>query len=572
MTRRFFAKSFGVCMGMSLLSSASVAFGYLTQDQQASSATEDEYTQAVYLLRRGRQFEQCIRLLHEAIQKKPNSALYHSALGCAYTSRAVSVGIAASRLSAYAENGKIYRYIVSVWEKATGQKVPPPKSLPPDTPDTSSESKNALSALSPEMQEKVIAQAQTVMTEWLSEFEQQKFSPDKPPLPPPILVTKDDSKPFQMTMEEAQTAFAKLADDAIHAFDNAKRLTASESPEIQAEREWNRACALRLLERQARQVKVTLPLRSDDITAAFDAVIELAPNTAVYWQSRGDYLLKSGEFRRGLVSLEKMHQALDSYRKSLRIQPKNPALALHMLRTYLAFGKEPPRIGPDAVPIVTNVPPAPEPTLSPDETAEILRLVQKSDSANAYLLYFAAALRLKTATDFQSTSFREATELLAKARNAPTFRPVVYRETMPRLLHIAWGWSLYDAEIIASWPMEWSSMSSRLLALAKAEVEKPDGDSKGALAAVRDLLPIAQHIAAYLPKNSAMWNTAERGFDMLAYEIVNSTYKGMISLLHHMGDTNGEAACRQEYTTVFAPYKERNRAAVKSAFLRYTPL
>lgn len=348
----------------------------------APPSVPDPYESGTRNLKNGRWFERAETQFEAAVTAEPDNFRHHLALGCARASRASSLAHAAF----FASGLNVYRHeypqMLAEWEAA--QKDP-----------------------------------------------QSDEHGDPRPTPPPpgfVFRTKDDQRPFRLTLDEARAQVAERAERARTSWNKAVAL--ARTPAERAEAQYVRGWGLRLLTRHDRLLEWCRNIaaamageRTGNEPAAsaptpqpqppqtheprrhnpFDDLVAAtrdAPQNALYWQSLGDALggytgwsadvspVGEGVIGELEVSVGQSapaadtNKALAAYQKSLALNERNAALWYHLSRLL----RDADRGKPDASGRSLRVPA--EPAL------DALRQAGKADTGNAFAWYGLAGFGL----------------------------------------------------------------------------------------------------------------------------------------------------------------------------------
>ena len=521
------------------------------------------YAMGTRMLREGRTFEKAAALLTLAATKEPTNPAPHIALGCAYASRAASVGYAAMFTQMLAQEQADYPNKLKKWGNGRADF-------------------EKMKAQDPEGMGKM------------------NYDDWKPAPPPPVrgFVTKDDGFPFLLTLPETLARASELCQQARQAWQTGIALC--KKTDEKAEALYVQAWGLRLLndylaglgsqpfnpsgsdtdadsDRAAAPTKSAkmpafVPSRADAVTAITEA-LRLVPNNALYAQAFGDFLWNADE-----------KAALVWYEKAAILAPKNVSL-LYFL--YAHF------IGKDISAFNQSDPAQPKPDPFAASLGYLHR-VQARDRANAWPLYEEAAIwfRLapysvtgpsgdRNATPEQKqkllqavqnkearTRGKRATDLVAQGNGLPRHNKPRYEDSVPRLLEQAWKMNVI--RLIGQ--VDLGSMS-RLRELA------------------RSIIGYAQVMARY-ENNAGEAAWANRACIGMGYRLVNNWsteddvrtgksvveplvgiaistlgYKELIAMYQAAGDRTGADAAQKEsdaFAARAADYKKAVEAIIKN--------
>ncbi len=359
-----------------------------SQSKEESSATEagitpglpaaQYYEAATLNLRRGRFFLRAAAQMREALKQEPDNFQYHSALGCALMSRAAAIADAANHFGRFAQDKAKYTERLDTWEIAQKDRTNP-----------------------------LYGQARPV---------------------PPVLRTKDDKKPFTLTMTESADQVTRLGTEAMAQWNEALKLAKTDAE--RAESEYVRGWGLRLLRAYGKIVHFEKLPAEAEVMESFAATTKLDPGNAAYWQALGDAF--AGE-RFSVTQSTHPKEAIAAYRKSLSIKDQNPTL---WYRLYQFLRDR-----------------------DPAEAKQALEQAVRSDPGNAFLAYRMAAIlfagtkyqdfrktvadkgpdvAIETAksihTETNRDSARKAITFIERGNKALAFVPVEYRPAIPELL------------------------------------------------------------------------------------------------------------------------------------------
>ena len=483
----------------------------------AQTAASD-YGAGVYLVYRGRRLETAIQKLGEAVRKEPSNPTYHLALGCALLRRATVLHDAAASASNYVREKAAYPARFAVWEKAQQD----PKSL---------------------------------------------LNGAAPPLIPTPPTTRDDDKPFTLTLAQARERSDDLCRRARTEWDAAvaKADTDAERANTQYVRGWGMILLLRIKTvyhyepagsteygHSIPWLEKSLVPNHAQIADAFQAALAVEPNNALYWQSLGDaYVLDVGPQEWS------PNEAAAAYTKALALNRRNPTLWWQLYRI--------------------------EEDIAKDEAAALAAIngACAADPSNAYYAYLQAHLLLKRfagkAGDYEATDAekrdshpdRHSPDLVAGLAsidrgNSGTFRPDSYRYGIPKILaplspiDIGISYALYDLFILQIPPNVALAVKADLAA----------GDSAAAVATGRTVARFGENMLTLSATNTIEAN------EFLAWSFssnaVYSGYSSLIDALEGAGDADGAAkarARREELYTV-AHQKVLRAQERYTAFLR----
>lgn len=410
---------------------------------------QDIVSEAVARLRRGRAFVAVARDLREAIAQaeregKPTSELYEL-LGCALASRAASVGFATANLPRFRQDRALYERNLAAWQAAQVRDTE--KERKDETEAMIAQANKTIEAVANENQSTPEQKtgAQSAMRRILEQVaEDTAFHYGSPKPTPPILMTRDDSKPFLLSEEEGQKEFERLSSEAKTAFE--RSTAAATSDEERTERQYTETWARLLLLRHrlypgARQW-------SSDATASAEQgrLIEaekllvlnrfraFANNSDSVHKARncralGDAVLTLCWFR--CPNVERS-EGIAAYRKAVEAAPRDEAhLRYQLAHVVLEIGKR------------TDFP---TPAQTAEERVSLLRDVCRTEKGNAMPLYqLAAALldtRLGAPALWQSPIGKEILGIIEAGNNLPFCRPLDYQAGTPRELSAAWNSTL----------------------------------------------------------------------------------------------------------------------------------
>lgn len=367
------------------------------------------YHYATDHLKRGRWFERAAKQLAEAVRQEPNNYRYHNALGCAWASRAASLGYAASFAQALAAQRGSYAQRLAAWKEAQND------------PDS-----DLFDTLRPA------------------------------PIPPFALRTKDDGRLFTLTQTQSDARIKELEKQARASWDRA--LVCAKTPDEQAEvyyhRGWGlwlpqrcRGDVLRFLTATAGESEPLVPEAVPKETQeALAKATDLAPDVAAYCQSLGDVLAHDRP------------KARTAYRRSLALDRRNATLWYRLYR----WNVDKPLSFPDE----NGNEATPAPIAPPDKTRplEDLEEAVRADPLNAFPLYQLAIAQFegssyglilavpkaeqaqKIATVSAATAHadrrvaRDALLSIERGNRAPRYIPLRHRPAIPALLAGAWNY------------------------------------------------------------------------------------------------------------------------------------
>jgi tetratricopeptide (TPR) repeat protein len=444
------------------------------QSEKAAAA----YLTGVSLVYRDRRLETAIDNLREAVRLDAKNPEYRLALGCALVRRGASLKNASAKAVSYATATASYGKRYAAWERAQTDKTSP-------------------------------------------------FYLDAPPAPPVPPTTRDDNKPFTLTLEQVTQRLRELSEQALTEWDAA--LAAARTDEERAHIHYVRGWG-RILIQDYRMAPASSPASPMDAEKEFQAAIELAPNTALYWQSLGDsHIVLVGDARQ-----ESNKKAIAAYEKALKLDRRSAGLWFATYRLQQRNG---------------------------DKTA--LETLQKAAAANpsdAIYSYFLADLYLKRyaakAKTTTKTVARNETEsdpdpdlaagIAALERgNKGLFRPLPYATAIPKILA-----PLYPVESGANLLIEDFVLLVPIHTGMGVKTYLATGDTAGAMSAAQASVTFSDRILEFTRTqpvrylDSLLWQ-----FSMSA---IGTSYRSQIEALTASGDSVGAAnvqAKMEELTT-----------------------
>ena len=304
------------------------------------------------------------------------------------------------------------------------------------------------------------------MTAWeAAQQDSNDLLHNQPPPKPPMLTTRDDSKPFTLTQEQAIKASFEDIEKAQAEWD--KALALSKTPEERGDTLYTQGWGRRIARRdniqgaytrdRLREIDKRIPTEKA-IIADFTEATKCNPQNARYWQSLGDMI--AGE-RPDEKEASELVPAIAAYQTSLKLDNANSVL---WYRIYQMTRENNPALA---------------------ETA--MRHAAAADSDNAFLSYrLAGALLAKTRyksfdrpfdpekipetdavilkrlqgaaeTEESRRNAEEALTLVDQGNKMPRYKSVAYTSCPPELLKTIWNfkedfsnWSSQMDEIFAS--------------------------------------------------------------------------------------------------------------------------
>ncbi len=236
---------------------------------------DEQYRDAVALLRNGRKLEIAIAKLRNAVRQKPDSAEYHLALGCALTSRAISVADASRQTAEYPSKVSDYKNAIALWESA-----------------------------------------QTRRSDIL--YGQAR------PLPPTLPATKDDGVVFRRSKEQAEQAYDAMAKEAIQEWEAGLKTARTDDAKAQAYllAGWGKSL-LRVgsfdLKLSADMQQAVTPQKCAD---AVNAATTSTPNDPAVWRGVGDISLFDYYVGKGSNDFQYNKEATQAYERSVELNKK----------------------------------------------------------------------------------------------------------------------------------------------------------------------------------------------------------------------------------------------------------
>lgn len=395
------ARAFYSCFVLSVgLAAAPLAFAAPPEEAATDNpaivpgrSAAEWYGYATGHLKSGRWFERAAAQLKEAVRQEPDSLKYRLALGCAYASRAASIGFAAASFRRFKADQAKYREQLAAWEAA--QKEPSSPAY-------------------------------------------------RQPRPiPPSLRTRDDNRPFTLTPIAAVAQVAELNKLAVAEWD--KALALAKTPEEGGEVHYIRSWGLRLLRSHLKTgdgKMLDVPgLPEEETAKAFVAATEAAPDNARYWQSLGDARMGEGFF----TSMGKDQPgAIAAYVRSLALEARNPTL---WCRLYELYQLNAPRDSQKAKEAIAQAA-----ATDPGNAYALYRLAALQFRQTRYRQIEKHAttasasdesLRSLIATANTEENQKAAREALATLDHGNTrlrYAPLFYRPAVPDLLLAAWNY------------------------------------------------------------------------------------------------------------------------------------
>lgn len=520
----------------------------------APPVAPDPYEAGVLLLKSGRWFGRAALRFNEAAKKDPNDFRVPLALGCAHASRAASLAHAAFFASGLKMYRQEYPKMLAEWE--TAQKNPEADN--PGTP--------------------------------------------RPELPSPdsVFRTKDDNRPFRLTLNEADAQFAAQSAEANAAWDAAFAL--ARTPPEQAEVEYTRGWGRRLLARHdkfldfLRQMFAQIgsdslvftpkappkdaarrPKPLDDLVAA----TRDDPENALYWQSLGDAVggyvgwiaetspIGEGNIEGARVSVDDSNRAISAYQRALVLRPRDTALWYHLARKLMVDHLVQTLVTASEANGRGGAPPAPEPAL------DALRNAARSDAQNAYASYQIAWFGFKkvayervlgsgadqreeklaevagAANEESRKTARAALSDIERGKRAGRYFVPVYSPAVPRLLQAAWNYGRYFEAVYHNADF---SISGRLRELARAACgyalvsvrEKKTGE---AVRACRAVIGMGFVMAGNWPVEERAPGSGEVFTARNGSYVVAAGYDTLQQVYEQAGDREGAARAAAEHDT-----------------------
>jgi len=529
-----------------------------------SPAASDPYEAGVLLLKSGRWFERAALRFGEAAKKDPNDFRVPLAKGCAHASRAAALAHAALFASFLTTYRKEYPTILAGWEAVQ-------KNLDGDNPGN-----------------------------------------PRPELPSPDFVfrTKDDNRPFRLTLDEADAQFAAQSAEANAAWDAA--LALARTPPEKAEVEYTRGWGRRLLARHDKFLDFLRQMRAQiasDRTDEFvftpkappqdaarrpkpledlEAATRDDPENALYWQSLGDAVggyvgwiadtapMGAGNITGEAAVVADTNRAITAYQRALVLRPRDASLWYHVSRLLLR------QSGANGV---GGAPPAPEPAL------DALRNAARADPQNAFAPYQLAAFGFKKVTygrvlgfgadqreeklaevagaaneDSRKTA-RAALVDIERGNRAARYVVPVYSPAVPRLLRAAWGYGRY----FEGYHNADFSAGNRLRELARAAcgyalVSVRENKTGEAVRACRAVIGMGLVMAGDWPAEERTPDSGEVLTAMTGSAVVAVGYDTLQQVYEQAGDREGAARAAAERDT-FRRRDDAYRKAVQAKAL-----
>lgn len=469
------------------------------------------YEAATLNLRRGRFFLRAAAQMREALKQEPDNFQYHSALGCALMNRAAAVAYAASHLGRFAQDKAKYTERLGTWEAGQKDRTNP-----------------------------LYGQARPV---------------------PPVLRTKDDKKPFTLTMTESADQVTRLGTEAMAQWDEALKLAKTDAE--RAESEYVRGWGLRLLRAYGKIVHVEKLPAEAEVMESFAAATKLDPGNAAYWQALGDAF--AGERFSATQSIHPK-EAIAAYRKSLSIKDQNPILWYRLYQF-----------------------------LRDRDTAEAKQALEqavRSDPGNAFLAYRMTAVlfagtnyqnfrktvadkgpdvAIETAksihTEANRDSARKAITFIERGNIAPAFVPVEYRPAMPELLKAIGNYQgmFGDLDVI-----DFSILSSFYLpVVGYASAAALHGDVSEGIRASRALIGAGYKMMSDLLTPNVPLSLVQQVISVDAASVAYAGYSSLRRVYQEAGNETEAARVAMERATLEARVEARLRASKEARASEY---
>jgi hypothetical protein len=317
------------------------------------------------------------------------------------------------------------------------------------------------------------------------------------------------------------------------------------------------------------------PRERDAILAGLRRATDLAPENALYWRSRGEFLLGRGALNEGsakYLSAAAYDEGLDAFRRALALQPRDTALWFHFY--FILRARPTPGGWSDH-----------DPAQDTAEALAAIRTVCERDSGNAFVQYHLASLliadgvaRAEKAGQEEGLDAPEAMEALAviRAANAnPRCQAIGYTPSVPPYLSVAWQYWGWEEDILQYWSFAFSHLARQTGSLALTEARR--GNPAAAVEALRAVLGISQNLARSVPADVREWDPGDlQGWDLrewgiadAAAEIGRATYDALVRVYRQTGDREGELAILSEGKAAKALYWQRIQAYDTETKYRY---
>lgn len=491
--------------GTLIVSPASLAAQNVSSPNTGTDASEEWYGSAITLLKRGHNFEQAIVQLRHAISMQ-DKGKYHVALGCALTSRVVSIGDALNRLPKFTTDQAKYQIWLAAWEKAQKDHNDPLNGKPR-------------------------------------------------PLPP-VLITRDDKRPFTLKPPEARKQFDALSREAQSEFDLA--LASAKTQAERAELTHVRAWGLYLLRAVGKDIGISELPEDEIVIQAFNSATELAPKIARYWQSLGDSKLR---MQWSLDKVKDKQGVIAAYQKAYHLNPNNLGLGF---RLYVMTRTETPEVGKEALRQLSAA--------DPDNASPAYRMAGLLLNETPYKTFHTAILDLARkqipydpdAIIQQITSSpdrekyrqmaQESIALIERGNQAKRYADPNYTPALPDLLIAVWSYKDYCAINDNNSVILWQSI--RLPASGYATVAAREGGREEALRAAHALLGMGFKLMGDLASQEMPLDTDRLATLSMGFSNVGSAYRTLIDVYKALGDSDNADRTNAAYQAFEGKIKE----------------